>query len=598
MSMLSDATSFGMIALICVNIGVVTWILVTVRSQPGGVGQLDVSFGGRLEAAERRLRDDAEGLRRALTDMDQALRREIATGAKDGLALAFDKVQEGTKAQSEELGRFGGELQSALGKMQTEITVLAEKVGGAMTDLRSLVIDKLTDAEGAAAEGRAQALRDTTEAIARTRDVIDKALTRFGEQQGERLVQMERGVREGGAATERTLTDQRGAIIERLSEGRKEMSDRLRKELGELADRVRTGFDGFSERLRQEQEQLRGIVSEELREMRAGNEAKLEQIQKAVDEQLQSALGKRLEESFQRVTEQFAQVQQAIGQVQNVAGQVGDLKRLFSNVKARGGWGEAHIRALLDDVLPAGAYEANLRIGDAGTEVVEFALRMPVKDASSEVWLPIDAKFPTEDYDRLLLACEAGDREEEMAARKALERRIRDEGKRIASKYIYPPQTVEFAVMYLPTEGLFFEVNRTPGLVETLRRHHAVMVVGPGLLPPLLHCVRVGHLTLALEQKAGVIGEILAAVKAEWGNLGKSLDTLARRAETLSNGIKDTQRRSRAVGKSLRTVEALDFSRAEQVLGLPVDGVLLKADLDDEEGGSGLMACVDGEYAA
>jgi DNA anti-recombination protein RmuC len=377
MSMLSDATSFGMIALICVNIGVVTWILVTVRSQPGGVGQLDVSFGGRLEAAERRLRDDAEGLRRALTDMDQALRREIATGAKDGLALAFDKVQEGTKAQSEELGRFGGELQSALGKMQTEITVLAEKVGGAMTDLRSLVIDKLTDAEGAAAEGRAQALRDTTEAIARTRDVIDKALTRFGEQQGERLVQMERGVREGGAATERTLTDQRGAIIERLSEGRKEMSDRLRKELGELADRVRTGFDGFSERLRQEQEQLRGIVSEELREMRAGNEAKLEQIQKAVDEQLQSALGKRLEESFQRVTEQFAQVQQAIGQVQNVAGQVGDLKRLFSNVKARGGWGEAHIRALLDDVLPAGAYEANLRIGDAGTDVVEFALGCP-----------------------------------------------------------------------------------------------------------------------------------------------------------------------------------------------------------------------------
>lgn len=118
------------------------------------------------------------------------------------------------------------------------------------------------------------------------------------------------------------------------------------------------------------------------------------------------------------------------------------------------------------------------------------------------------------------------------------------------------------------------------------------------MLPPLLHCVRVGHLTLALEQKAGVIGEILAAVKAEWGNLGKSLDTLARRAETLINGIKDTQRRSRAVGKSLRTVEALDFSRAEQVLGLPVDGVLLKADLDDEEGGSGLMACVDGEYAA
>ena len=338
---------------------------------------------------------------------------------------------------------------------------------------------------------------------------------------------------------------------------------------------------------------MRGLVSEELKEMRAGNEAKLEQIQKAVDEQLQSALGKRLEESFQRVTEQFAQVQQAIGQVQNVAGQVGDLKRLFSNVKARGGWGEAHIQALLDDVLPAGAYEANLRIGAAGAEVVEFALRMPMKDASSEVWLAIDAKFPTEDYDRLLLASEAGEREDEAAARRALDRRIRDEAKRISSKYIRPPQTVEFAVMYLPTEGLFAEVNRTPGLVETLRRQHAVMVVGPGLLPALLHCIRVGHLTLALEQKAGVIGEILAAVKAEWGNLGKSLDTLARRAETLSNGIKDTQRRTRVVGKTLKTVEALDFSRAEHVLGLSGDeDVVLETHFEEEDGG--LLAGVNG----
>jgi DNA recombination protein RmuC len=515
--------------------------------------------------------------------MDQGLRREMAIGAKDGLALAFDKVQEGTKAQSEQLGRFGGELQTALGKMQSEITALAEKVSGAITDLRTLVVDKLTESEGAAAEGRSQALRDTTDAIARTRDVIDKSLTSFGEQQGERLVQMERAVREGGASAERTLTDQREVIVERLSDGQKEVSNRLGKELGELADRVRTGFDGFSERLRQGQEQLRGTVSEELKEMRRGNEAKLEQIQKAVDEQLQSALGKRLEESFQRVTEQFAQVQQAIGQVQNVAGQVGDLKRLFSNVKSRGGWGEAHIQALLDDVLPVGAYEANLRIGDAGAEIVEFALRMPVKGTSSEVWLAIDAKFPMEDYDRLLLATEAGEREQETAARKALERRIRDEAKRISSKYICPPQTVEFAVMYLPTEGLFAEVNRTPGLVETLRRQHAVMVVGPGLLPALLHCVRVGHLTLALEQKAGVIGEILAAVKAEWGNLGKSLDTLSRRAETLSNGIKDTQRRSRAVGRTLKTVEALDFSRAEDVLGLSGEGILPEGDLEEEE---------------
>jgi DNA recombination protein RmuC len=568
-----------MMVLLIANIGLIAWVLFMVQSRRGGLDQLDARLGTRLEGVERRLRDDADGLRRALTEMDQGLRREIATGATDGLTLAFDKVQQGTKAQSEQLERFGGDLHAALARMQTEVMALAEKVSRAITDLRSLVVEKLTESAGAAAEGRALALRDTTEAIARSRDVIDKGLTGFGQQQGERLVQMERAVREGTGTTERTLTDQREAIIERLSEGQKVVSNQLGKELGELADRVRTGFDGFSDRLRQEQEQLRGIVGEELKAMRAGNEAKLEQIQKAVDEQLQSALGKRLEESFQRVTEQFAQVQQAIGQVQNVAGQVGDLKRLFSNVKSRGGWGEAHVQALLDDVLPAGAYEANLRIGVTGAEVVEFALRMPVKGASSEVWLAIDAKFPMEDYDRLLLASEAGEREEEVVARKALERRIRDEAKRISSKYICPPRTAEFAVMYLPTEGLFAEVNRTPGLVETLRRQHAVMVVGPGLLPALLHCVRVGHLTLALEQKAGAIGELLSAVKAEWGNLGKSLDILARRAETLSNGIKDTQRRTRAVGTTLKAVEALDFPRAEQMLGLSGDGVLLAAEL-------------------
>jgi hypothetical protein len=199
-----------MFVLMCINISLVAWILVVVRSRTG-LGQLDSSLGGRLEGVERRLRDDGDGLRRALTDMDQALRRETATGAKEGLALAFDKVQEGTKAQSEQLGRFGGDLQTALGKLQIEITTLAEKMSGAITDLRTLVVEKLTEAEGAAAEGRTQALRDTTYAIACTRDAIDNALTGFGEQQGERLIQMERAVREGGAATDaRAVQRQKG----------------------------------------------------------------------------------------------------------------------------------------------------------------------------------------------------------------------------------------------------------------------------------------------------------------------------------------------------------------------------------------------------
>jgi DNA recombination protein RmuC len=228
-------------------------------------------------------------------------------------------------------------------------------------------------------------------------------------------------------------------------------------------------------------------------------------------------------------------------------------------------------------VLPPGSYETNVRVNDESGEVVEFALRLPHRDR----WLAIDAKFPAEDYDRLLLAAEAGDRDQENAARKALERRIRDEAKRISSKYI-GQRTVEFAVMYLPSEGLYSEIYRIPGLLETVRRQYDVMVLAPSSMPGFLNCIRVGHLTLALEQNAAKIGETLSAVKAEWANLGKTLDVLARRAETLSNGIKDTQRRTRVVGRTLRTVDALDFDRAEQVLGISDETLLIEADAEDE----------------
>lgn len=505
MSVFPEIAAYAVITLTATTLLLGVWVLLMVRSQRSWQGRFDLQLGNQFDGVERQFRADDEALRRVVTDMDQGLRREIASGAREGLATAFDKVREGTRAQSEELGRFGGELRDALGNMRGEMTGLAEKVSTASTDLRTVLI-----------------------------------------------------------------------------QGQTHVSDRLGKDLGEVSERLRNGIDGFSDRLRQEQEQLRGIVSQKLEEIRTSNESKLEQMRQAVDEQLQSSLETRLEATFQRVTEQFAQVQQAIGQVKDVAGQVGDLKRLFSNVKSRGGWGEAHIQALLDDVLPVGSYESNLRIGDGTGETVEFAVRMPVKGAISDVWLAIDAKFPTEDYDRLLSANEAGDRDAEILARKALDRRIRDEAKRISGKYICPPQTVEFAVMYLPSEGLFAEVYRTPGLVETLRRQYAVTVVGPGLLPALLHCVRVGHLTLALEQKAGVIGEILGAVKAEWAKLGKSLDILARRADTLSNGIKDTQQRTRAVGRTLRTVDMLDSPRADQLLGLSVEAVMSEADAEED----------------
>jgi DNA recombination protein RmuC len=435
---------YVLIALLIANACLIGWVLRAVMSQAQG-GGLAASLGVRFDGVDR----NAELLRRQVAEMDRDLRGEIAAGIHHGLATAFDKVQQGTAAQAEQLGRFGRELAEGLGGVRQAITA--------------------------------------------------------------------------------------------------------------------------------QQEQLRDKVEGKLEEIRSGNQAKLEEMRRAVDEQLQSALEKRLAASFQQVTEQFAQVQQAIGEVRGVTAQIGDLKRLFSNVKSRGGWGEAHLQALLDDVLPAGAYETNVRVNDDSGEIVEFALRMPHRDK----WLAIDAKFPAEDYDRLVLAAEAGDRDQEAAARKALERRIRDEAKRISGKYI-GARTVEFAVMYLPSEGLYSEVHRMPGLLEAVRRQYDVMVMAPSSMPGFLYCIRVGHLTLALEQNAAKIGETLSAVKAEWGNLGKALDALARRAKALTNGIEDTQRRSRVVGRTLRTVDAIDFERAQQVLGLSDEALLIEADAEAE----------------
>ncbi len=468
------------------------------------------------ERLDQRLREETEALRRVLYGMDQGLRMEIAQGTRAGLSEAFDKVQAGQAAQSEQLDRFG------------------------------------------------RALRET----------IDASLIRFGDQQGERLGRVDLTVNEGNATMQAVLLS-------------------FKTQLGESVDRAREASElslkGFAERLaaleaqlRAEQEQLRGLVGAKLDELRAGNEAKLEEMRKAVDEKLQSALEKQLKDSFTSLQEQLGAVQQAIGQVQSVAGEVGDLKRLFSNVKSRGGWGEAQLEAMLTDILPVGAFEKNFRVKEASAEAVEFALRVPGR-GGDHAWLPIDSKFPTEDYARLVAAHEAGLRDEETAARVALANRIRLEARRIDSKYIDEPRTLSFGILYVPSDSLFAEIARVPGLIEEVRSKSHVMVMGPSLLPAFLHTLRVSYVTLALEQKASEIGETLAAVKVEWVKFGDALAAIKKQADTLSNGITSTLVRQRAIGRKLRNVDAIDDVRSDLLLGLETPMVLEDA-AEDEPG--------------
>ena len=317
---------------------------------------------------------------------------------------------------------------------------------------------------------------------------------------------------------------------------------------------------------------MRTAMDMRLRELREGNEAKLADIQKTVNEQLHAAVEQQMKTSFGLVSDQLGAVQKAMGEMQAVGAQIGDIKRLFGNVKTRGGWGETQVRAMLDDVLAPGSYDMNWKPRPDSDYSVEFAIIMPVR-GSIRPRLPVDAKFPVEDYERMLNAAEAGDAEAEKLARRGLERRIRDEAKKLQSKYIHPPATVEFAVMYLPTDGLYAEVARIPGLIDELGREFRVLVLGPSLFPALVRTIQLGHVTLVLEQKADEVRQLLGATRGEMAKMDVVLASLEKQTGTLSNTIGRARQRTRAVERKLKAVEVLDSEAAAQLLG-PLDDSL------------------------
>jgi DNA recombination protein RmuC len=328
-------------------------------------------------------------------------------------------------------------------------------------------------------------------------------------------------------------------------------------------------FGDFAHRMAREQGETRLHLEQKLREMAEASSRHLADIHRSVNETLHQAVEQQMQTSFARVLEQFTAVQQAVGDVQAVAAQIGDLKRMFSNVKTRGGWGETQLRALLDDLLPDG-YVTNVRLRNDSADVVEFALRMPGRGEGIKL-LPLDAKFPVADYEKLLAAAEACDPEGERAARRSLEARLRLEARKIAEKYLHPPTTTDFAVMYLPTDGLYAEAARIPGLLDELGRTHHVMVMGPSVMPALLRTVRLGYVTLALEEKAGQIGKLLGATRQEMLRMDDVLEKLSRNAGAMGKTIEDARRRTRAVGRKLQDVDLPAPAEAETLLSLEDD---------------------------
>ena len=305
--------------------------------------------------------------------------------------------------------------------------------------------------------------------------------------------------------------------------------------------------------------ELRESVEKRLETLQRNNDVKLEEMRKTVEEKLQDTLEKRVTESFKIVSDQLEQVHKGVGEMQQLATGVGDLKRMLTNVKARGTWGEVQLGALLEQVLTQQQYERNVKPVPGSNEIVEFAVKLPGADESPEsvVWLPIDAKFPQEDYNRLMDASESADPDEVQKAVAALKKTVELSAADIRAKYVAPPHTTDFAILFLPTEGLYAELVRDPDVLEKLQRDHRVVLAGPTTLSAILNSLQMGFRTLAIEKRSSEVWTVLSAVKTEFGKFGDALDRVKKHLATASNSIEATGTRTRQLQRKLRSVEEL-----------------------------------------
>jgi DNA recombination protein RmuC len=355
------------------------------------------------------------------------------------------------------------------------------------------------------------------------------------------------------------------ALFRTVREELRAAREESRGAAAELRDEVARRFAETSEALGAI---LQG-VTRQIKDLQEGNEKKLDEMRHVVDEKLQGALERRLGESFKLVSDRLEAVQRGLGEMQSLATGVGDLKRVLTNVRTRGTFGEVQLGAILEQILTPDQYERNVKPRPDSREAVEFAVRLPGSGAArhQHVWLPIDSKFPHEDYGRLLSAVEAADPKAVSDAGEALARAVRLSAQTIRQKYVCPPHTTDFAILFVPTEGLYAELLRRPGFAESLQQDQRIVIAGPTTLAALLNSLRIGFRTLAIEQRASEVWKVLAAVKGEFAKFGEVLDRVKKQLQTASNTIEETGVRTRAITRQLRDVEELPGAQASLDFG-------------------------------
>ena len=394
------------------------------------------------------------------------------------------------------------------------------------------------------------------------------------------LAAMQQHLAESLAQATRSQTEQARLAREALDATQSAQGVRQAASLKELADALGAQLQSLVRTNDLRMGEVRTAVEGKLAAIQQDNEKKLEQIRATVDEKLHATLEQRLGESFRQVAERLEQVHRGIGEMQKLASDVGSLSRVLSNVKTRGTFGEVQLGALLEQVFAAAQYAKNVETIPGSNQRVDYAIRFPGRGGDGPVWMPIDCKFPREDYERLVEAHERADPAGVETSARAIEARLRAEARTIRDKYLGPPHTTDFAILFVPTEGLYAEALRRPGLFESLQREHRVTLAGPTTLLALLTSFRVGFNTLALEQRSNEVRDVLGAVKTEFGKFGEVLAATRKKLTDASNIIDKAEMRTRQMGRALKNVEAVPAERVAALL--PSTSEL---DFDDRPGG-------------
>jgi DNA recombination protein RmuC len=506
----------------------------------------------------RLVRTESDRLRTEGAEQARSMRQELAENLRGFQTATLQAFTELGRQLDDQIREFGGKHEAGLRLIDERAGGIGARLDEGLERMNSVLHRSLAEM---AASGDA-----SHRGIVH---VLDEKTTRLGE-----------AISEAWRSFRTDLTANVQHLGTSLSDTLTSIGAHQKERLEELTHALTTLTEGQIKT----QESLRSAVENRLDAIRTENANKLDEMRQTVDEKLQTTFEKRLGESFRIVSEQLERVYQGLGEMQSLAAGVGDLKRVLSNVKVRGTWGEIQLGSLLEQFLAPDQYVRNAKVRDDSSEMVEFAIRLPGRDSDQEVLLPIDAKFPQEDFDRLTLAAERGDAAGVEKAAAALEQRIAGLARSVKEKYINPPRTTDIAILFLPTESLYAEILRRPGAFEQLQREYHVTLAGPTTLTAILNALQMGFRSLAIEKRTSEVWQVLGAIKSEFGKYGDVVKRLHRQLNAAVNTVDTLGARTRVMDRKLRRVEVLPEGAAQAILGVDV---LNDMDQEDENGAAG-----------